>query len=258
MSVLNISSRTLQQADPTLNPSDFTINFKQPLELSRQNYEVCLYRVDTWFTVQNIVGKLIDFDDGTTFYSVSIPDGTYTIEDINDIIAKTQRDNGLAEIDSLTGEVRYGITVLPNYNTNKVTITIDNTILSGAKTFTFSIGVGDAYLSDFLGFVPGNYSVTTEGTLVPQVSGGIDQWQIHCDLVRNSYDNSVVSDILYTFAPRVPPTSKIEDIPVHLNYLQVNKPQVYSIRLRLTDQIGRLIDLNGEHIDYCLRIQPRS
>lgn len=237
MSTLTINSRELAVIDPTLNPSDFICNFFPALELGSLNYEVCLFHFNGWFTSRNIVGKTLEFDDGTTFRSDTIPDGIYTVEDINAVLAAKLRSLGWCETDALTGEIRYGITILPNYNTNRVVITIDNSILGGSKTFRYSFG-GAGSLETFLGFNAGNITATTQGPNVPQVSGGIDQWQIRCDLIRNSYDNGKASDIFFSFTPAVPPSASIDITPVHLSYLQVKA------RLEVSDSDLRIKMVN--------------
>ncbi len=254
MTTITISSRELAAIDPTLDPSSFICNFHPAIELGSLNYEVCLFHFNGWFTARNIVGRTLDFDDGTTFVSIGIPDGIYTVEDLNNVLAERLRTLGWCEADALTGNINYGITILPNYNTNRVVITIDNSILAGAKTFTYTFG-GAGSLETFLGFNAGNITATTQGPNVPQVSGGIDQWQIRCDLIRNSYDNGKASDIFYSFTPAVPPSASIDITPVHLSYLQVNKSTIGGIRFRLTDQDGELIDLAGEHVVYTIKIR---
>lgn len=251
---MTISSRELAVSDPTLNPSSFICNFYPAIELGGLGYEVCLFHFNSWFTARNIVGRAMDFDDGSTFISISIPDGVYSLEALNNLLAERLRALGWCEADALTGTIRYGITILPNYNTNRVVITIDNSILSGAKTFRYTFG-GAGSLETFLGFNAGNITATTQGPNVPQVSGGVDQWQIRCDLIRSSYDNGKASDIMYSFTPAVPESASIDVEPLHLSYLQVNKNTIDSIRFKLTDQNGKLIDLAGEHVVYTLKIR---
>lgn len=249
-SLITLSSSLLRQVDATVDPSDFTVSFRPPIELGSLNYEVALLKTNLWFTRINIEGKSIFWSsDGTTYSEMTIPDGNYTIGDVNQLLRDAQEDAGVT--DTVDGLTVYGIELEANYNTNRSTFIIDNTIASGA--YTFKIDLTQAgNLSTFLGFDEQVITATASGENIAQVNGGDDAYQVRCDLIDNSYDNGSASDIVYSFVPSVPPGANIEINPIHLVYLQVNKSTIYSMRMRLTNQDGTKIDLNGEDIVYSI------
>ena len=61
-SLLTFSSRELKVEDPTINPSDFIVNFNTPVELGSLAYEVALYSFTGWNSVDNIAtAKTIEY-----------------------------------------------------------------------------------------------------------------------------------------------------------------------------------------------------
>lgn len=258
MSVITISTSLLRAADPTVDSSNFQVNFVPPIELGSLGYEVALLKLDTWFTSQNVIGKTIVWssDNGVTPHTITIENGNYTIEDINILLALDQRAKGVTDVDGITGEITYGIVLEANYNTNKARIKIDNSVGSGYQ-FTVDLTAANN-LSVFLGFTPANITSTTSSDTIPQVNGDVDQWQLRCSLIRNSFENGKNSDILFNFVPEVPPSAHITINPLHLSYFQVNTSTINSIRFRLTDQNGNDIDLAGEDMVITLILRKKS
>lgn len=243
-----VSTAKLRETDPSLDPSDFRHNFPNPIQLGSIGYEVCLSKLSTWFSAVNLVSRTLKWssDGGSTYTTISIPTGNYTVEDVNLLLAKSQYDGAVTDSDP-TG-ILYGIILQPNYNTNRAEFLIDNTILSGVHTFQVDLSDGGdpTNIRTFLGFPSAVVTATVSGTTTAEVTAGADEWQVRCDLHANSYADGVTSDVIYQFIPAVPPSASIREEPVHRTWFQVNKSTIYSVRIKLTDQSGRKIDLNGE------------
>jgi len=252
---LNLSSSALSLINPATDPSNFTVTFVQPIPLGSYQYEVALQTVDTWFTSWNVVGKTLVWssDGGGTWNTITIPDGNYPIEDINALLVTAMTNAGV--IGTVPGHI-YGIQILGNFNLNRAEIQIDNTV--GPGTYVFEVDLtAPNNLSDYLGFTPAVISTTTTGDLLPNVNAGQDNWNIKCDLVRNSYSNGNVGQILFTFVPGLVDVSeKIFIEPLHLNYMQVNKSIINSINIQLVDQNGFPVDLQGSNLNLNLIIRP--
>lgn len=257
MSQITISSKLLKDTQPNIDPSDFEFNFDPPLELGNQGFEVALFSFTTFNTARNIktddgntktYSMTWSSDSGANTFVVNIPDGNYSISDVYGLLKQSLELNG--GFDSANG--LYGIEINTNFATNKVDIFYNDSVGDGPFSLTLSDG-----MADFLGFPVGLIASSSSSSLVPNVNAGIDAWQIRCDLQRNSYDNGRASDILYSFVPTdVPPSFKIVVEPKHLFYSQVNKSIIYSVRLKLSDQNGRKIDLEGEDVTYTLSLRP--
>ncbi len=253
-SLLTLSSAALSLTQSGVDPSDFTIVFSPPIDLGSLNYEVALLKANLWFTSLNVIDKTIlwSSNGGYSFNELILPDGNYTIDDINYLLQLDQIDKGVTDVDDL-GVRTYGITMYGNYNTNRGVIQIDNTVGTGLE---FQVDFTDANsLAAFLGFDEQIIDETASSESIAQVNGDDDAYQIRTDLVSNSYDNGSAAQILYSFVPAVPPGANIEVDPTHLVYLQVNKSTIYSINIKVTNQNGTKIDFNGEDTVFYLMLR---
>jgi hypothetical protein len=243
-----ISSERERARNPgvIINPSDFVYNFDTPLNLESQFYEVCLLKLNVWNSVRNMVGQTILFTVASTDVNLTIPDGQYSIEDLNLFI----QAHIAATIPAGVGQ----LLIRPNLNTNKVEV-----VLVGATTELRMNG----YQAGFFGFSEfgSNTPVTLTGTgtysgdFIAQVTNGADAYQVRTDLHQKVYAQGRVSDVLYQFTPAVPPQAAIDIDPVHLIYHQVNKSSISSIQVRYTDQTGRLLDFGGEDTSCILHLR---
>ena len=103
------------------------------------------------------------------------------------------------------------------------------------------------------------YNTTTVSGFMPSWSMGIDSINVNADIVANSWSNGESSNVIGSFVPRlVPPYGSMYDEPVDSPKLQVNKTNIDRVRIQLTDQSGRVINLNGDHLAGALVISPMS
>ncbi len=258
---IDVETADLQLLDPTVDPSDFQINFSPALELPSLLYEIALLKIITWNTNHNISGSKTlrwSSDNGSTFNSIAIPDGNYNIEDINNLLRADQLDQAVTDVDGF-GNIIYGIDIIPNFNTNRVDIFIDNTVGTG-NTFIFDLtdGGNPTNIRNFLGFNSVSVTSTQSGSNIANVEADVNSWVLECDLVRNSYKNGTISNALFTFKPKALSSEAFEIEPTHLKFLQVRRNIIESIRFRLVDSLGRKIDLKGEHITLNLQLKPIS
>ena len=263
-SLITLSSSVLKESRPDVDPSDFTAYFNPPLNLGDVDYEICLLKANLWNTAVNIdsdtVQKSIVYGyggTGATEITVNIPTGNYTINDLNALLQQSIVDNNLEGTD-VNGFTTYPVVLEANFNTNRAKFTLDDTLSDTQTGFVVNLTAA-GNISNLLGFSEKYIIATEEAEDIARVNGGADQYQIRCDLIRNSFDptssGAGQSDILYSFVPAVPVAANIDVDPLHLVFLQVNKPIVYSIRMRLTDQAGNPINLNGEDITYNLLLR---
>jgi hypothetical protein len=91
----------------------------------------------------------------------------------------------------------------------------------------------------------------TEGKYPISITKGNDRVLIHCSLVENYYLNNVKSDVIYSFVPETPPGSLITINPNPPIYLPVREKRlIQSIRMQITDQENRLLELNNEPVTF--------
>ena len=80
---------------------------------------------------------------------------------------------------------------------------------------------------------------------------------VNIDIIMGSYVNGLQSPTLYSFYPNVSPGYKIVERPnPSLLYYPISRHDISRMRVWLTDQNGKLIDLRGETLT--IRIHVRE
>lgn len=265
MGLHTFSSSEQKKKDPNTNPSDFYTDLVPAWNFNSNLYELCLHKALIWNSSLNVIGKTLvwGYNDGSwTDVTIDIDDGTYTVSDINDLLHRSMESEGVAEDLDHDGAINYALDILPNNNLNRVVITVNNDHATAGIT-AYRIDLNDTSapnnLRNFFGFDEAVITATATSDNIANVNNDVDSWQIRCDAVRGSYAPNTSggeSEIMINFRPNVPPGGLIELEPLHLVYLQLNSSNINRIRLRLTDQAGNLIDLNGEDVLYQLELRP--
>jgi hypothetical protein len=144
------------------------------------------------------------------------------------------------------------VVVDPNYSTLKTKITLLNGYTIDFTTSDFSLLLGwNKLVYNFVG--------SQEGQNPANINRDINSLLIRCDIITGSYKNGTLSDTMLSFVPNVPPGSNIEIEPNHLIYLPLNVPSnIYRIRMYVTDNLGREVNLNGEPTTYLLHLRRKS
>jgi len=250
---LKLDSSTLTQ-----NADDFTINFPQAIELNTsQNdamyYEIALVTADLWYTWHNITAdyqnNTFRYYNGSVWREITLPNGNYEVSDLDDYL-RDQMDTNSDYTTNAAGERVYSIKISPNAVTTKVVITISN---------SYQIDLSTSKLNELLGFNSAIYNATVSSQNRVDVTRGVNNLVIHCSLATGSYDNSIGSDVLYTFVPQVGRGSAIHVEPNSPLYVPVSESkQIKQITMRLTDQKNRRMNFNGDPVTYFLHIRPRK
>ena len=227
------------------NESIIDITFSQPIELNRNcDYEIGLNQCTLWYSWHNISDK---FENNTFQYrkdeeggwvNVTIPNGMYNDDCLNYFLCQyfdTPKDKCPIVISSNPASMRFVI------------------ILQEKYIFRFN---SDLY--QILGFEKESEisKKINEGTKLPNITRSVDKIQIHCSLVNSSIVNKSKSDVIWTFVPNTEPGCQIVENPRQLIYLPINTNDfIYSLRMAITDQLGRPIDLNGDNVGYVLHLR---
>jgi len=250
--LITLSSEKAIAKNPSNNSSNFTFTYPSRINLGSLNYEVALLSAELWYSVRNVTGnKVIRYthDNEATWVDLAVPDGVYTVLDLNKLLHSSLEDEGVVDTDML-----YGLSITVNYNTNRCGIVIDNTVDGGTHTFKLDLTASNN-LASLLGFDEAVYDTTTTGQNTPDVAAQ-DAWQIRCDLINKSYDGDVRGDVIYSFTPQSPPNSNMRVEPLHLTYVQVKKSEIDSITIRFTDQNNKDLDFGGEDTIVSLSLRP--
>ena len=162
---------------------------------------------------------------------VTIPDGSYSIEDINNFLHHDMKLNGYENSDGT-----YDINIYANPVYNRVTITI-------SKDFQLIMSEG---FRETIGFDWDQRVLTNteaNGKLVPHLER-VDTIEIHCNLVDNrvTYDSSV----LYSFSPNDSFGNLLTIKPFFLETCYCRNATFSYIEVWFTDQDGEALDVEDK------------
>jgi hypothetical protein len=255
--LLSFDTATLPASAGT--PSDFEVRLQTPINIPDLNYSVSLVKLNTWYSLHNFnalehANTTFDIDDGVTNSVIVVPDGIYSFEDFNDFM-----------VENLTAAYAPAsplpVVFSVNNNTGKFSIVLQagvTMIISQSSASNF--GLVDRFASSYdktalNSYTAGGSALTLTSLFTPQWNNNIQSFNLEVDLTNNATLNGKNSQIIAMFSPRTSPFGSIEFEPKNLVFQQVNKTSIQSVRLRLTDQSGNTIGLNGENMSVLLLIR---
>ena len=227
-------------------PENFLTKFNKPIILDNNyEYEIGLNRIInmsfTWFNVNSdYKNQLIKYssDNGLTFNSITFSSGVWNYinfdEYIKEITNTGDNDNPIYPISLEFDETtfRVNIKLSKNYQLDLSKSNFNELVGFDKKVLKDAVNIGDR---------------------VPNLSQDTDILNIHCDLVNNSLVDGDESDIIYTFSTSVlKPSYSFTLEPRRVTYNPVNKQQISSIIIYITDGKRRLINLNGADTSFSL------
>ena len=227
-------------------PENFVTHFNKPMSLdSNYEYVIGLNHIInmsfTWFNVSfDYRNQLIKYssDNGSTFNDITFPSGVWNYTDFDEHIkdiTKTGDDD----------DPVYPISLEFDATTFRVTIELAT---------NYQLDLSQSNFNDLIGF---DKKVVKDavniGQRVPNLSQDTDILNVHCNLVNSSLVDGDGSDIIYTFSTSVlRPSYSFTLEPRRVTYNPVNKQQISSIRIYITDGKRRLINLNGADTSFSL------
>lgn len=228
---------------------DFEIFYNYLTLNSEWDYQVCLLSASLYYSWYNISGSygnnVVKYYNGTIWQTVTFADGTYSLVDLNNALKTEMTTNG---------DTADNINITPDYNILKVKVTL-------ANSYQLDLQTSVSTFNNIVGFVSG--IVTGDGiyagTLSPNLNNYVETVQIHCSIVKGSYVNSSESTIIYNYNPDVSPGSIIQITNPSPVYLDIrNHNQITSIRIHLTDNLGRAVDIQNEHSSFTLHVKKKN
>lgn len=221
-------------------------------------WEVALIKAHMWYSYYNISASLyqnniLTYIVSGTPHNVVIPDGMYTVENINSLLLIDLQTNSFYDpsIDPVPPCYIY-----PNYQTIRVELVpIDP---------TFSFDLSTSRLWYILGFTQAQtvapITTRTAGLSTANITNDINELQIRCSLLDGSggsYTNSDIGNVLYSFVPSTPPGSSIEVAITERVYAPIQSftEQIRDIAIEITDQNGRRIGFNQEDVSVLLHLR---
>jgi len=238
----------------TNQPShDFEIRLDRPILFENDvPHEIGLVSLSTYYSFFNIkaASQNNEFkyssDGGETWKIIVVPDGNYSIWDWIDYIK--------FQINKLEDdEEAYDTNIYMRANTN--TLRLEITLFND-----YQIDFTHQRLYYILGYIQ---QILAAGVHVSEnhvnITDDVQSLIIHCSVCDSmSYSNTGPSDRLFSFIPNTPPGSAININVETPYYCGISRNRIDSIRIKLTDQLNRPINLNGESLSLVLYLQPRQ
>jgi hypothetical protein len=256
--LLNLSSALVNQP-----ADDFTTTLPQTLNTSVGQWHLQLVSLGVWNTMFNISDQYGNrtftwsVDGGVTTNTGTITPGIYAAEDL---IAAIQEillnhdygvggdDFGRYAVANIRLEINVptlgfrlslgGVTTLPGSPTPVAPAGPYELDLSAGATSNLHINFG----ADAI-----NYDTQAPDQLFPNqadISNGITSYVINCDLASSSTTAGLPGQAIYTFVPNdVPPGAVYSVQPSYPIPVEINTPAINSVRIRITDQLGRPVRL---------------
>lgn len=209
-------------------------DLEEPLELDdKVDYGIGLINLETFHSFPNIV----EGENNKIYIAgkeISIPTGAYELEDIETYIQK-----------NLTGGNT--IELIPNVNTQKCHIKCTQEI-DFSKNGT---------IASLLGFekkkLPPNKMHISKNSVNIMKTNAIS---VDCNIATGSYVNGKVAHLIYSFFPLVPVGAKIVETPENVIYLPISVRSIRNVTLKIVDQDGKLLNLQGESVTVGLHLKP--
>lgn len=210
-----------------------------PISLSPDS-EIALLSFSTFYSYANVTHSNNNFYYDNNKHIV-IPVGCYELEELNTYLSKKLKETDPENRDNL-------INLVGNRNTLKAELTCEYSVdFKRRGTINKLLGFEEKVL---------NRRTTYESKQVVKILQ-IETINIICDLVNNTYQNSDLTHILYSFTPSVPPGYAINEVPSTVVYLPLNTTEINQIQIRICDQNFNLIDNRKEQIYVKLHIKSK-
>ena len=223
-------------------PSDFSTVFDRPIVLGgNQRYVIGLDKVNTmtysWHNVSpDYPNNIISYHNGTDYKRIEFSNRCYDYTELSVYIKETLIANGDLEPDQAS----------------PITIEFDLTSFKCfvSKIKPFTLDFRGSKFGALIGFEPIVIRQTQYGTDIPNITNSLDTLYIDCDFVDKSIVDWEYGDVIYTISTaelrRIYP---FKDEPILKGFCEVNKTIMNSVRIYITDAMGKIINLNK--VDTC-------
>jgi hypothetical protein len=241
----NTSPKESMQIIVTGNKSDFYKTFNPPLQLNNEKeFEVALIALHTYYSFPNI-----DVNNNKLYYyelkkigynpvkTITIPVGAHELESANQEIQNALLSNGDENA------------IIFTFNKNTMLTTM--LIKQGYKVaFDYDDSIGILF-----GFLKREYK---EGTYISENIINIisvNSILVHLNIINGSFVDGQREPVIYNFYPKVSPGYKINETPTCPIYLPVSIKTIKDLKITITDQNGKHLNLRDETITITLNIR---
>jgi hypothetical protein len=210
--------------------------FPSPLQITEGR--ICLRSASIWYSWHNLKNETLKYKKDDNWIIFKFYDGMYDYTDLIDTFNSVFNGNIILSVNKVMSKFMLKL------------------------SFDYEIDFSEGTLWEILGFDKG--SIIKPGKTIapnqPNITRGVDKVLIHCNLVDGSYisignsTSAMKSDILYSFSPMADVGSLIFIHPNPPIYFNTSDNRINKIRITLTDQNNKPIDINKETVNYELEL----
>ena len=224
---------------------DFTVRFNPGIELdNNKNYQLALGSISmsySWYNVSSDYNNNIlkySQDSGKTWHTITIPNGNFSYKQLNSYIQSVIVSNGHA---------KDGFKI-------KFVSALFKVLLTLKSGFQVDLKTGD--FGKLLGFEKKIYTASGYSPKLPDITRKVDNVLIHTNLISDSNVSSNKLDVIYKFSvDNLPLSYPFHIEPRHLFFNKINTNRIREVRIYITDELNRPLDLNNVPISLVLVIQ---
>ena len=175
--------------------------------------------------------NIISYHNGKEYKRIEFSNGCYDYTELSDYIKETLIANDDLEPDQATPIIiEFDLTSFKCFES----IIIPSALaLRGSK------------FRALIGFEPTVIRQSQYGTDIPNLTNSLDTLYIHCDLMDNSVVDGEYGDVIYTISMAdLRRSFPFKNELILKGFCEVNKTIINSIRIYITDALGKIINLN--------------
>jgi hypothetical protein len=220
----------------------------EPIELDKdKEWHICLTSFVTYNSIFNVTEDnnelllLNDYDNNnipTENFDghVSIPPGTYEVEDIIDELNDHKKCR----------EAKFVATINPITYKIKLFCKLKSIDLRPQKSVAHLLGFSKKII---------DRNTTVHSDTIVNIFP-VDAIRIRCNLIDSNYENGKKNgNIIYSFPLDTKPGTKIVQRPTQLHYFPLNTNYIKEVYIQIVDQENRPINFQGERITLGLYIK---
>ena len=227
---------------------DFTVRFNPVLEFDKnKDYYIALDSITmaySWYNVSSDYNNntlKYSQDSGKTWHTITLPNGNYSYLELNSYIQ--------SEIES-NSHTKDGISI-------KFVSAFFKVLLSMKSGFQLDLKTGD--FGKLLGFEKKIYTTTGYSPNFPDITRSVDNVFIHTNIISDSVISGNQSDVLYRFSvDNLPLSYPFHIEPRRAQFNKINTNRIQNLRIYITDELNRPLNLNNIPISLILNVKEKS
>ena len=227
---------------------DFTIRFNPAIEFDKNStYYVALDAITmaySWYNVSSDYNNntlKYSHDSGKSWQTITLPNGNFSYAELNSYIQREISTNGHTED---------GVSITFVSSLMKVLLTLKSGFQVDLKTGDFG---------KLLGFEKKIYTASQYSPKFPDITRSVDNVFIHTNIISSSVCSSSKKDVLYRFSvDNLPLSYPFHIEPRRAQYNKINTNSIDELRIYITDELNRPLNLNNIPISLILMVKKES